>query len=73
MRFAPEGYLPAAVVAAVGVAAGLAAGWAVGLALLVFALAVLLFFRDPQRRAVDAGPGSILAPADGRVVSVGMK
>ena len=55
MRFASEGYLPAAVVAAVGVAAGLAAGWAVGLALLVFSLAVLLFFRDPQRRAVEIG------------------
>jgi phosphatidylserine decarboxylase len=69
LKFAKEGYLPAAVPAVAGVAAGLLLGWAVGAALLVFALLVLLFFRDPERRPPDAA-GVIVAPADGRVVSV---
>ena len=44
------------------------AGWLAWLAL-AFTLACLFFFRDPQR--VPPGrPGAILAPADGRVVSV---
>jgi phosphatidylserine decarboxylase len=36
---------------------------------LIFTLACLYFFRDPQRVAPDR-PGVLLAPADGRVVSV---
>lgn len=36
---------------------------------LIFALACLYFFRDPER-VVPGRPGLLLAPADGRVVSV---
>jgi phosphatidylserine decarboxylase len=36
---------------------------------LIFALACLYFFRDPERVVPDR-PGLLLAPADGRVVSV---
>lgn len=37
---------------------------------LVFALFCLYFFRDPER-VPPARPGAVIAPADGRVVSVG--
>jgi phosphatidylserine decarboxylase len=37
--------------------------------LLIFALLVLNFFRDPDR-AIPTGPGVIVSPADGRVVEV---
>jgi phosphatidylserine decarboxylase len=38
---------------------------------LLFTLFCLFFFRDPERVPPDR-PGAILAPADGRVVSVGL-
>jgi len=69
LKFAKEGYLPAAVPAVAGVAAGTILGWAIGAPLLVFAVLVLLFFRDPERRPPD-GENAIVAPADGRVVSI---
>ncbi len=37
--------------------------------ILLFALFVLYFFRDPDR-AIPTGPGMIISPADGRVVEV---
>jgi phosphatidylserine decarboxylase len=37
--------------------------------LLLVALAVLLFFRDPHRESLG-GPDAVIAPADGRVVGV---
>jgi phosphatidylserine decarboxylase len=46
----------------------LVAGWLAWLGLL-FALFCLYFFRDPERVS-PARPGLLLAPADGRVVSV---
>jgi len=67
---AREGWIHIAVVAlAAAVVHGLAgAAWAAPLwVLLVF---VLQFFRDPPR-TVAGGPGTVVAPADGRVVFVG--
>lgn len=56
--------------AAIGVVVGLLAGWLFGGAILLFALAVLLFFRDPERTPLGSAH-AILAPADGRVVGAG--
>jgi phosphatidylserine decarboxylase len=61
--------LPAAVPAILGVVAGIFLGTGYAAALLLFALAVLLFFRDPRREPLG-NAASILAPADGRVVGV---
>ncbi len=69
MTFAPQGYRLAAVPAAAGVLAGLVFGWTYGLPILVLALAVLLFFRDPER-TVPEEPQAVIAPADGRVCAV---
>lgn len=69
MSVAREGYPYIAVLCVVGVillATGLL--WA-GVAAMVLAAFVLFFFRDPERSA-PGDPGQILAPADGRVVSV---
>lgn len=53
-----------------GAACGVVFWWpASGLCGLVF-VGVLLFFRDPERRA-DCGPGDLLSPADGVVHDVG--
>ena len=69
MRFAPEAFLPTAAVALPGTAACLV-GWpVVGGMLLVVAAAVLLFFRDPERR-IPEGEGLVVSPADGRVVEI---
>jgi phosphatidylserine decarboxylase len=69
MRVAKEGY-PIILFAASLSAAAWAIGWS-GLAgiLGILALAVLAFFRDPERRPPD-GEGLIVAPADGKVVSI---
>jgi len=40
-----------------------------GAALAIVALLVLLFFRDP-RRAYDGPPGTVVAPADGKVTEI---
>lgn len=69
LRFASEGYLPAAIPAVLGVVVGAFVGWWYGLLLLVCAVLVLLFFRDPSRAGPDE-PGAIVSPADGRVVGV---
>jgi phosphatidylserine decarboxylase len=62
-----EGYyfgLPLVVLAAVGYVLS----WPVaGTILLLLAIFVFSFFRDPER-AIPASPGAIVSPADGRVV-----
>lgn len=72
MKFAREGYLPAAVPAVTGLVLAPFFGWWFGAAMLVLATLVLLFFRDPVRVA-PADPAAIVAPADGRVLSVELK
>ncbi len=69
MRFAREGWVPTAVVAILALLVTAAFGWPVGVVPAIGALAVLLFFRDPVRLPLGA-PGDLLAPADGRVISV---
>ncbi|HEX7227383.1 MAG TPA: phosphatidylserine decarboxylase family protein [Candidatus Binatia bacterium] len=69
MRVAKEGY-PIILFTASLSAAAWALGWSgVGGALAMLALGVLAFFRDPER-CPPKGEGLIVAPADGKVVSV---
>jgi phosphatidylserine decarboxylase len=69
MRIASEGY-PLIFTAAVLALLAFAVGWtALGIILALIALAVAGFFRDPERQA-PRGEGLIVAPADGKVVSV---
>jgi phosphatidylserine decarboxylase len=69
MRIAKEGY-PLIFTAAILTLLALAVGWiALGVVLAVMALAITGFFRDPERQA-PKGEGLIVAPADGKVVSI---
>jgi phosphatidylserine decarboxylase len=69
MRVAKEGYPIIAFTAALSVVAW-AIGWTPLAAIIgIFALAFLGFFRDPERCPPD-GEGLIVAPADGKVVSI---
>lgn len=69
MRIAREGY-PLILTAGALAILAFAGGWqAVGVLLSILALALLGFFRDPERFP-PAEKGLILAPADGRVVSI---
>lgn len=70
LPLAPEGYPFILTPAAAGVIA-----WAYGypplaIALWIVSLLCIAFFRDPAR-SVEAEPEAILAPADGKVLSVG--
>ena len=60
-------YVAGSFAAAIAVHAWIGIGWAFPLWLI--ALFVLQFFRDPPR-TVPADPGSVVSPADGRVVVV---
>ena len=60
-------YLTLAVVAAA--ALGYFAGWGWSIPLWLLAIFVLQFFRDPARE-VAGGPGTVVCPADGRVLLV---
>ena len=60
---------PFILVGIVGIALGLAVGTWLSWLGLIFTLFCLYFFRDPERVA-PGRPGAVLAPADGRVVSV---
>jgi phosphatidylserine decarboxylase len=69
MRIAREGY-PLILTTALLSLLAFAAGWLpLGVILGLAALAITAFFRDPERHPPE-GEGLILAPADGRVVSV---
>jgi phosphatidylserine decarboxylase len=72
LKFAREGYLPAAVPAVTGLVLAPFFGWWFGTLTLALAVLVLLFFRDPVR-VPPADPAAIVAPADGRVLSIERK
>jgi phosphatidylserine decarboxylase len=67
---APEGYPFVLAPAVAGVLVWAFGYQVVGVALWVGALACLAFFRDPARES-NAPPDAVLAPADGKVLSVG--
>jgi len=69
MRIAKEGY-PLIVTGAALTTVAAAAGWKVASGALGLAtLAIAGFFRDPERR-IPAAEGVVVAPADGRIVSI---
>ena len=69
MRIAREGYPLIGGAAAVTVLAWLLGGLAWGVVPLALTLFIVSFFRDPER-VVPAGPGLVVAPADGRIIKV---
>ena len=76
MNFAREGFpfmaisaLLAAVVFVLALSRRSFTLWLVALVLLVLALWVAFFFRDPERSG-DRGEGLVVAPADGKVVMI---
>ena len=69
MRIAREGY-PLIFTMVIIPLLAFAAGWMpLGIILGLLALAIVGFFRDPERQA-PTGEGLIVSPADGKVVSV---
>jgi phosphatidylserine decarboxylase len=69
MKIAKEGY-PLIFTAAILALLASTVGWmALGIVLAVITLAVTVFFRDPERQA-PTGEGLVVAPADGKIVSV---
>ena len=55
---------------ALAVLGGALAGWLLALPFLVLAGFFVFFFRDPDRHTT-AGPGTVVSPADGRVLVAG--
>lgn len=70
LPLAPEGAPFILAPVAGGILAAVLGYWPVALVLWLLALACVSFFRDPGRSS-DAPPKAILAPADGRILSVG--
>jgi len=69
MKFAREGF-PLILSAAILALAAFAASWfLIGIVLSLLAFAIAGFFRDPER-VIPEGEGLIVAPADGKIVSV---
>lgn len=69
MRIAPEGRPFIAIALLIGIALYLMVSWVAALAWLPILAWVVAFFRDPVREG-PRGDGVVIAPADGRVVSV---
>jgi len=69
MRIAKEGYPLILTGAALTIIAALSGWMLTGSVLALATLAIAAFFRDPQRR-VPTGEGLVVAPADGKVVSI---
>ena len=44
--------------------------WIAGIVLMIPAIFVLNFFRDPDRTPPETRPGTLLAPADGKIISI---
>jgi phosphatidylserine decarboxylase len=70
LPFAPEGYSFVLVPALAGIFAWVFGYHALALVFVVVMLGCIAFFRDP-RRTSDAPPDVVVAPADGKVLSVG--
>jgi len=70
LPFAPEGYPFVLIPAIAGIFAWIFGYPRLAIALFVVALFCIAFFRDPARRS-DASTDAVLAPADGKVLSVG--
>lgn len=70
LPIAPEGYPFILTPAAAGVIAWAYGYPAIAVALWIVSVCCVAFFRDPAR-SVEAAPEAILAPADGKVLSVG--
>lgn len=70
IHFAPEGYPFVLVPATAGVLAWVCGYQPLAIVLWLVALACISFFRDPKRES-KAPPEVIVAPADGKVLSVG--
>ncbi len=70
LPFAPEGYPYVLVPAVAGILAWAFGYQAIAAVLWVAMLACVAFFRDPAREGV-AAPDAVLAPADGKVLTVG--
>ena len=68
--FAPEGYPFVLIPVLAGIFAWVFGYPALTAVLVLVALACVAFFRDPRRHS-EAPPEAVLAPADGRVLSVG--
>jgi len=70
LPFAPEGYPFVLVPALAGIFAWVFGYPALAVVFVLLMLGCVAFFRDPRRRS-DAPPDVVLAPADGKVLSVG--
>ena len=70
LPFAPEGYPFVLVPALAGIFAWVFGYHALAAVLVLVMLGCIAFFRDPGRSS-DASPETVLAPADGKVLSVG--
>jgi phosphatidylserine decarboxylase len=70
LPFAPEGYPFVLVPALAGIFAWVFGYHALAAVFVLLMLGCISFFRDPARGS-DAAPDAVLAPADGKVLSVG--
>jgi len=69
MKFAGEGIVATAIASAAAVVLGVWLGISVFVGFAAVALAVLMFFRDPER-ILPSDPSALVSPADGRVIAV---